>query len=611
MGCSTIFILFRASTIKSLSSPCITFPEHSRSLGFQKEEKSPFCIFFPDHTHSLRSKLHLIFNTFRSIPVHFVISRTYLCIRYSNEQYASDMAGKTIDMSKIAQVLRMHTQGSSNRSIAQALGLNKSTVNEYIRKAKLDSLGVESLMLLDGPILEGRFFAGSPAYSDKRMEVFLDNVSYFKEQLEGKNHVSKQILWQEYILTHPDGYGKSQFYYHLKQNLVAMKSPVTVLSNLYEPGKKLFVDFAGDTLSYIDIATGGKISVQVFVATMPYSDYSFVICVPSQKLDDFIYAMRMCIENLGGVPSIVVPDNLKSAVIKADKYEPEINKAFEDMGNHYGFVVIPARSGKPKDKALVENQVKQIYQRVYAKLRNLQFYSLTELNRAVQDLVLKHNQTRMQQRPYTREERFFAKERELLRELPSTIYEVKYYAKVLVQATGMVYISKDKHYYSVPYKLIGRRASVIFTRSIVKIYVDNTSVATHLRVCEYGYTIAKEHLSENSLAYISRSPEYYCSKAAAVSPSLERLIKSIFMNKRAGLVNEVYYRVCEKMLKLQRTTQKNDFEQACDICCDNRLYSTDSLQNIILTITKSINLDPVDVLEITNSENTRGRDYYL
>ena len=188
--------------------------------------------------------------------------------------------------------------------------------------AKIDPLGIEALIKLDGPILEGRFFAGSPAYTDKRMETFLDKLDYFKEQLTSKNHVSRQILWQEYKSSHLDGYGKSQFYYHLKQNL-------------------------------------------------------------------------------GGVPSIIVSDNLKSAVVKTDRYEPEINKAFEDMGNHYGFVVIPARSGKPKDKALVENQVKQIYHRVYTKLLNRQFYSIVELNETVQELVTKHNQTRMQQCPYT------------------------------------------------------------------------------------------------------------------------------------------------------------------------------------------------------------------
>ena len=222
------------------------------------------------------------------------------------------------------------------------------------------------------------------------------------------------------------------------------------------------------------------------------------------------------------------------------------------MGNHYGFAIIPARSAKPKDKALVESQVKRVYNRVYSKLRNRQFYSLIDLNKAISELISRHNQTRMQQRPYTREERFHAKEKELLKELPANIYEVKLYAKVTVLPTGRVYLSKDKHYYSVPYDLIGRKANIIFTRSIVRIYIDRKCVATHLRSYEFGYTDLKEHLSPNSLAYIERSPEYYCEKASKVSLALEKLFQSMFMNKSNGIVNEVYYKRCEKNAKFRR-----------------------------------------------------------
>lgn len=586
-----------------------TFPEHTHSLWLNSMKCSLGNATFPGHTRSLRFKTTLIIKVFRGIPVHFLRSMDYLCIWFSNER-TSDMAGKIIDMSKIKQVLRLHLNECSNRGIAKSLSLNKSTVNDYIRKAHLDSHTIEELIKLDDPILESRFFAGSPAYTDERMDTFLDKLNYFKEQLEGKNHVTRLTLWEEYKSSHLNGYGKSQFYFHLKQNLVAMKPPVTVLSDHYEPAEKLFVDFAGDTLSYIDLETGERISVQVFVATMPYSDYAFVICVPSQRLEDFVYAMRMCLENLGGVPKIVVPDNLKSAVTRADRYEPDINKAFADMGNHYGFVVIPARSKKPQDKALVESQVKRVYHRVYAKLRNLQFYSLTDLNKAVQELVTNHNRTRMQQRPYTREERFFAKERESLGALPTQIYEIKNYAELQVLPTGRIYISKDKHYYSVPYELIGRRAIIIFTRSTVKIYVDNRCVATHLRTIGFGDTAVREHLAPNSLAYLDRSPEYFCGKAAKVSESLEILMRSLFENKCSSVVNEVYYRVCEKMLKLQRTTPEELFERACRVCYDNKLHKADSLQNVIAVLSKTTESEDVGYIEIKNRENSRGENFY-
>ncbi len=610
MGCNALFILYRSVAVGVCPSARLAFPEHCRSLACLVAVSGSGAGIFPEHCRSPRFNTYLILSSFRSIPVHFICKLDYLCASFSHERYTQDMAGKIIDMSKIKQTLRMHLNGTSNRGIAKSLSINKSTVNEYIRKAKLDTLSIEELIKLDDPILEGRFFAGNPAYADKRMQAFLDNVTYFKEQLEAKNHVTRHTLWEEYKSINPDGYGKSQFYFHLKQNLVAMKPPTTILSDHYQAAEKLFIDFAGDTLSYIDLETGDEVKVQVFVATMPYSDYAFVICVPSQRLDDFIYAMRMCLESLGGVPKIVVPDNLKSAVIKADRYEPDINKAFADMGNHYGFVVIPARSARPQDKGLVESQVKRVYHRVYAKLRNLQFYSIVELNEVVQALVAKHNQTRMQQRPYTREERFFAKEKELLGELPDQIYETKYYAELQVMPTGRIFLSKDKHYYSVPYDLIGRKATVIFTRSVVKIYVDNKCVATHLRTIGFGDTYERSHLAPNSLAYIDRSPEYFIEKAAKVSKPLERLIQSIFRNKSSGVVNEVYYRVCEKMLKLQRSTPEEVFDKACNICNDNGLHKADSLQSVIAMLSNTIVLEPDEDIKIANQENTRGQNYF-
>ena len=151
----------------------------------------------------------------------------------------------------------------------------------------------------------------------------------------------------------------------------------------HHPGDKLYIDFAGKLLSYIDKETGEEISVQVFVACLPYSDYAFAMAVPSQKTDDFIHALQCCLKDLGGVPQTLVPDNLKAAVVKASRYEPTINKVLEDFANHYTTTVTPARVRKPQDKALVENQVKLIYSRVYAKIRHQQFFDITSLNKAI------------------------------------------------------------------------------------------------------------------------------------------------------------------------------------------------------------------------------------
>ncbi len=317
------------------------------------------------------------------------------------------MAGTVTRMSKIKQLLQLHRQGVSNRKIATLIGLNRGTVNDYVQKIKLHGFDMTELLSLEDPVLEGKFMAGSPAYLEQRFEEFKALLPYFEKELARK-HVTRKLLWKEYRASHPDGYGYSQFSYHLSQQGIA-RHPSAILEHM--AGEKLLVDFAGDTLGYVDRETGEVITVQVFVACLPFSDYCLCMAVPSQRTDDFLYALACCLAHLGGSPKILVPDNLKAAVVKADRYEPELHRIMEDFANHYGFVVLPARVGRPKDKALVENQVKLIYRRVYARIRNQTFFSLEELNRALKEKTCEHNQTRMQQKPYSRQEKFLAHDR--------------------------------------------------------------------------------------------------------------------------------------------------------------------------------------------------------
>lgn len=212
------------------------------------------------------------------------------------------MAGTIKDMSLIKQVIQLKQLGESNRGVSRKLSINKGTVNDYVNTIQRNGWDYGGLLSKDDPELERMFHAGSPAYSDRRMPDFLALLPYYKEQLSNpKLHVTRQLLYEEYRAGHPSGYGKSQFYFHLQQNLVAQKGCTAVLTETYNPGEKLMVDFAGDKLGYIDTATGEVIKAEVFVACMPYSDYTYVICVPSQKTEDFLFAVRMSLEHLGGV----------------------------------------------------------------------------------------------------------------------------------------------------------------------------------------------------------------------------------------------------------------------------------------------------------------------
>lgn len=511
-------------------------------------------------------------------------------------------------MSKIKQVLIMHRQGHSNRNIARMVGMNKCTVNEYIRKIRTDPLGVDRLLELDEPVLEGRLFAGNPAYTDGRMNTFLTELPYYREQLENrKYHMTRQLLWEEYIRRHPDGYGRSQFYYHLAQNLVAQKDASSVLSGIRKPGEVLMIDFAGDRMSYTDIETGERIRCEVFVGTMAYSDYAYAVAVPSQKAEDLIHAIRMCLEYLGGVPESIVPDNLKSAVVVPHKYAPTLHSALVQMGNHYHFSILPARPGHPKDKAPVESQVRRIYNQVYARLRNREFFSLRELNEAIEARINAHNQTRMKEKPFSREECFHSNEKSLLKPLPDTVFELQFTTEVRVSRSGEIHLAKDNHYYSVPHTLVGRKALVIYTRSVVKAYVDNRLVATHLRVRGHGHTQLKEHLSPGTLLYLERSPEFYLKRAGAVSTSLEGLIASMFADKASGVTMEVYYRQCEWMLDLRKKTPEHIFNKACNICRENKMYRADRLEGVITCLSNN-DFAEEHGGDVTprNHENTRG-----
>jgi transposase len=519
-----------------------------------------------------------------------------------------DMAGKITVMSKLKQALRLHTEGFSNRFIASSLGLHKDTVNKYIRQYRELSVDVEQLLPKDDPELERLFNAGRPAYSDRRFDELAELLPYFQSEL-GKKYVTRRLLWEEYLRGHPDGYGFTQFCFHLKQHLKA-SSVSTVLSGSYVAGEKVYVDFAGTPHKYIDRITGEVVKVQTFVACLPYTDYAFALCVPSQKSEDFLHALTKLFSFLGGVPRIVVPDNLKAAVTRSDRYEPQINTMMEQMGNHYGFVTIPTRPAHPKDKSLVENQVKLVYQRIYAPLRNSTFFSLEALNEAILEQVRLHNRKRMQQQPYSREEHFVADEKQALRPLPETDFEVQYDTELTVSANCCIYLGRDQHHYSVPYRHVGQKVKVIYTRSLVKIYHRGERIATHIRKQGFGYSIKDDHLAPHSQMYTKRSAAWYMERAGEKSVLLKDFIQKMFTSSH--MPPEFFYKRCDGLMHLARVTPVEDLEQACRMAMENHQYTYTFIERVLRNL--KMNTDDVPMRNNPvpdNHENIRGAAYYI
>lgn len=310
---------------------------------------------------------------------------------------------------------------------------------------------------------------------------------------------------------------------------------------------------------------------------------------------------------MGGVPEMLVCDNLKSAVIKADRYEPDINTALEDFANHYGTTVIPTRVAKPKDKALVENQVKLVYSRVFAKIRNLRFFNLSTLNEAISEKMVDHNQTRMQNKPWCREEKYLAEEKHHLRTLPEQPFEVKYYKTYKVQQNNHVLLGQDNHFYSVPYIHIGKDAKVIYTRSMVRIYIDGDCIAAHRRNrTPNGYTTVKDHLCSTHQHYLQRSPGYYMRKASQCCEELHHFTQLLFSQNRPP---EQLYRTCEGVLRLYKKTDKDQFKRACTIAIAHEKYSS----KFILSVIKN-NLgyqhSEAHQKSLPDHDNIRGGKYY-
>lgn len=513
------------------------------------------------------------------------------------------MAGKTKRMGQVKQLLMMHQKGFGKKAISRALGVSKNTVKGYLNRYLAMNVNIEDLVKLDEFSLEKMFFSGSPSYKDPRYDDLKDRLESFVKELK-RTGVTRNLLWEEYKENLTHYYSYSQFCYHLHQHQQSSK-PSMVLN--HNPAEKMFIDFTGDKLSYVDIQTGEVIYCEVFVACFPYSDYGFAIAVKSQRIEDFIYAVKSSLLFFGGVPQVIVPDNLKSAVIKTHRYEPSINRALEDLANHYGTVISPARAYKPKDKALVENHVKLIYSRVFAKLRNRIFFSLAELNEAIVVLVKNHNQTRMQNKDYCREEKYLAEEKNLLKALPTTDFEIKYYKELKVAKNGHIMLFEDKHYYSVPHQYIGQKVKVVYTRSLVCVYCNSDQIAVHERIYAKGkYSFKKEHLCSHHRHYLELSPDYYKVQAAKLSPKLEELIKLIFTDVECP---ETLYRRCNGLINLGRKTNKEKMDAACQIAINTKVYTYHFIENILKNnVTQEraqANYKPLPL-----HENTRGKEYY-
>lgn len=337
------------------------------------------------------------------------------------------MAGKSIMMSKFKQILLQRSNGISLQTISKTLDISRNTVKKYLRLIEVRGYDPAELLDMSDEGLDA--LLEEPDESAAARQTSLEELfPYFEQELQ-RTGVNRSVLWGEYRLQYPDGYGYSQFCERLKQWLASQSA---TLHLEHTAGDKLFIDFAGKKLFIVDPECGEQIPVEIFVAILGYSQLTYAEAVFTQQLLDCIRVTENAFLYFGGVPRVIVPDNMRTAVQKADKFEAQLNAMFLELATHYQTSVLPARSYKPRDKSLVEGAVNIVYSRIFAPLRNQVFYSLKTLNEAIARLLEAHNNLPFQRKPQSRRQLFEAEERYTLLPLPASRFEVKQYREVTV-----------------------------------------------------------------------------------------------------------------------------------------------------------------------------------
>ncbi len=513
------------------------------------------------------------------------------------------MAKKGTSMDKIREIIRLNQELDLGcRKIAKALKISKTAVNDYVAEFKAIGLRYQDIEDLSDSKLSELFSKnkrGCQKY--KQLEAMFP---CFAKELK-KKKVTLKLLWEEYIALNPDGYSYARAAWHYR---VWRQASKITMHMEHKAGDKMFVDFAGEKLFTVDPGTGEKTDLEVFIAILGASQRSYIEAVESQKSQCWIAANENAFHHFGGVTAAIVPDNLKSAITTPDKYEPDINPEYDDFARHYGTVIFPARSGKSKDKALAENLVNLTYQRVFAPLRNCTFYSRAELNEAIAVLNQKHNHTPFQRLDTTRMKLFLEVEKDALKPLPVERYQFKNFCYPTVAFNYHVYLSEDRHYYSVPYRFRGKKVKIAYTASEVSIIYDHRRIALHRRDrSQGGYTTTEEHMHPAHRYYYQWNPKRIISWAAKIGPDVKVVAAKILSQ---ASYPEQAYRSCVGIISLGKKYGNLRVNNACKRALSYRLYKYKAVKNILDKGLEAIEEEKPIQQVLPLHENIRGAGYY-
>ena len=513
------------------------------------------------------------------------------------------MSRKRLSMRKVREVLRLlWDKQQSHRAVASACRIARSSVGEYERRAREAGLSWPLPAHLDDEALEVLLY---PPSSTLPLELRPEpNYALIDRQLALKG-VTRQLLWLEYKSGCADAYEYSRFCQGLRewrdQRGLSMRQT-------HLAGEKVFVDYAGQTMPVIDPESGEVRQASIFVAALGASHYTYVEATWGQGLADWVMSHVRMLAFFGGCPQIIVPDNLKAAVKKAHRFEPELNPTYAEFAAHYGVAVIPARVRKPQDKSVVESAVQVVSRWILAKLRNQEFFSLFDLNDAIWELLAELNGKPFQKRPGSRLSVFEELDRPALTPLPAERFVLAEWKKVRPHVDYHVQV--DKNYYSIPYQFNGAQLDVRLTGSTIEVFHEGKRVASHARSHRKGlYTTVKEHMPQAHQAHAGMTVEKLLAWAASIGPFTRAFIEGV-IDSRAH--PQQAFRSCLGTLNLTRKGySRQRLEAACQRAVSLGSYALKSVEAILKN-----NLDeqPLEVeqaeLPRISHENIRGSSFF-
>ena len=518
------------------------------------------------------------------------------------------MPTERTSMRIIREVLRLRFEAKiSQRQIARSLNIGLGTVSLHLSRAKasgltwplpedLDDQKLETL-LFPNQLPTARTWLVEPNYADIHLEL-------------RRAGVTKQLLWEEYKQIHGDnGYQYSQYCQRYRDWVLTLKRS---MRQVHKAGEKLFIDYCGPTIPIVNPNTGEILNAQIFVATWGASSYTYAEATRTQSKPDWIQSHVNAFEFFGGVCEILVPDNLKSAVTKACRYEPIINSSYQHMASHYKTVIIPARPYKPKDKAKVENAVLVVERWIMARLRHQTFFTIAELNIQIRFLLEDLNSRPFKKLPGSRRSQFELLDQPAMQPLPAGGYQFTEFK--LARINIDYHLEYDKHFYSVPHHLVKHQVEVRATRDVITVFFKAKQIARHTRSRrEWGYTTDSNHMPKAHQKHAQWSPDRLLNWAKDLGPNVV-LMTQVMLDKKAH--PEQAYRACLGLLNLARKYDVNRLDKACERAIAIGSPNTKSVKSILKEKIDQLTLPYDDknksaVDEICEDhDNIRGPQYY-